>query len=83
MMPHPGSKPSTTLNGGEQDDVEHWEEHGEVALWRNPQLDVAHTLECSLNLGYSRNETYHNKYWHRLTMHRDNVAYAHHDGRGT
>ena len=83
MMPHPGSKPSTTLNGGEQDDVEHWEEHGEVALWRNPQLDVAHTLECSLNLGNACNEACHNKYWHRLTMHRDNVAYAHHDGRGT
>ena len=81
-MPHPSSKPSPTLDGGEKDDVEHGEEDGEITLWRNPQLDVAHTLECSLNLGNACNETCHNEYRHRLTMHRDDVTDAHHDGRG-
>ena len=81
-MPHPSSKPSPTLDGGEKDDVEHREEHGEVALWRNPQLDVAHTLERALDLGYARNKAGHHEDWHRLAMHGDNVADAHHDGRG-
>lgn len=39
-------------DGGEDDDVQHGEEHTEVALGRNPELDVRHTLERALNFGY-------------------------------
>ena len=47
----PGRKPSRTLNGGEEDDVEQGEEHPEVAAGRHPQLDVRHALEGALYLG--------------------------------
>ena len=60
--------------------MEHREEHGEVALRRNPQLDVAHALEGALNLGYSCYETRHNQHGHRVAVHRDDVADAHDDG---
>ena len=36
MVAEPGSQPATAFDGREQDDVEHWEEDGEVASGSNP-----------------------------------------------
>ena len=54
--------------------MEYGKEYGKVALGRYPLLDVAHTLEGALYLGYSRNETGYYKYGHRMAVHGDYVA---------
>ena len=80
MMAHPCCKPSAALYRSEQDDVKHGEEHGEVALWRNPLLDIAHALESALYLGYPGNEANHEEEWHRLAVHGDEIADTDDDG---
>lgn len=44
MVGQVGGEPTTTLDGREQHNVEHGKEHAEVAPWRNPQLDIRHTV---------------------------------------
>lgn len=83
MMTEPGGKPSATLNGGEQDDVEHREENGKITSGSNPKLDVAHAFKRTLYLSHSGYEAHYHEHMHRLAMHRQHIAYGKNDGRTT
>ena len=81
MMSEPGSKPSTTFNRCEQDNVEYRKENSKISSGSNPKLDVAHTLERALYFGHPGNEAHYRQYWHRLAIHCQYIAYAKNNGR--
>lgn len=69
-------KPRAACDGGEQDDVQHGEEDPEVARRRDPQLDVAHTLEGALYLRDARDEADGQENGHIGGAYRDEIADA-------
>ena len=74
-------KPRTARDGGQQHNVQHREEHAEVARRRNPQLNVGHALERALYLGYAGYEADRQQYRHVGRAHGYEVAHGYHHSR--
>ena len=74
-------KPRTARDGGQQHNMQHREEHAEVARRRNPQLNVGHALERALYLGYAGYEADRQQYRHVGRAHGYEVAHGYHHSR--
>ncbi len=69
------------LHAAQYQQVQVWEEHGEVALGRHPQLNVRHTLKGALNLCHTADEAHRPQQRQTGDVGSHDVAHKHHSGR--
>ena len=68
------AEPTATFDGSEKHDVKHGKEHAKVAPWRNPKLDIRHTLKRALDFGHAGDEAKREQKAHLSRLNGEEVA---------